>query len=261
MEYSEIPTSKISGSGRLTVPGHGTFKISGSGRISPELIKTSGSSKIPGGLKVGEVKVSGSSTVEGDLETEYMNVSGSSTVEGNLTCMELDKSGSMKIRGDLKCKIAQFSGSTQVGGFGRIEKELRSSGSIRFGEDVESEGHVRFSGAFGVRGKVTAKSFEGKLGRKESFIDGGIEASYIEIRPSLNNWRDEGSLVTTDIVGGDITLENVECVNVTGNKIRILPGCRIKGKIQYREALAVDPGTRMETEPEKVEALEHSFSP
>ena len=253
MEYSEIPTSKISGSGRLTVPGHGTFKISGSGRISPELIKTSGSSKIPGGLKVGEVKVSGSSTIEGDLEVEYMIVSGSSTIEGNLTCEDLEKSGSMKIRGNLNCKTAQFTGSTNIGGYGRVEKELRNSGSIRFGDDIASDGHVRFSGAFEIKGKVTAKSFEAKLGRKESFIDGGLEAEYIEIRPGRNNWRGEGYLVTTDIIGDDITLENVECVNVTGNKVKVLPGCRIKGKIQYRETIAVDPDTKMDTEPEKIE--------
>lgn len=253
MEYSEIPTSKISGSGRLTVPGHGTFKISGSGRISPELIKTSGSSKIPGGLTVGEVKVSGSSTIEGDLTTEYITVSGSSAVEGNLTCGDLEKSGSMKIRGDLKCKTAQFAGSTNIGGYGRIEKELRNSGSIRFGEDIDSDGHVRFSGSFEVKGKVTAKSFEAKLGRKESFIDGGIEAEYIDIRPGRDNWRGEGYLVTTDIVGDDITIENVECVNVTGNKVRILPGCRVKGKVQYKDTLNMDPDTKIDTEPEKIE--------
>lgn len=253
MEYSEIPTSKISGSGRLSVPGHGTFKISGSGRISPELIKTSGSSKIPGGLTVGEVKVSGSSTVEGDLETEYMTVSGSSSVEGNLTCVELEKSGSIKIRGDLKCKVAQLSGSTRVGGSGAIEKELRSSGSIRFGDDVTSEGHIRFSGSFDVEGKLTAKSFEGRIGRRESIIQSGIEADYIDIRESRDNWRGEGVLITTDIVGKEISLENVECDNVTGDKVTILPGCRIKGRIQYRESIKVDPNTRMESEPEKIE--------
>ncbi len=253
MEYSEIPTSKISGSGRLTVPGHGTFKISGSGRISPELIKTSGSSKIPGGLKVGEVKVSGSSTIEGDIETEYMTVSGSSSVEGNLTCEELEKSGSIRIDGNLKCRTAQMSGSTKVCGTVVIEKELKNSGSIRLGDDVESEGHIRFSGRFEVQGKLTAKSFEARLGRKESFIQGGIEADYIEIREHRENWRGEGVLITTDIVGDDIILENVECDNVTGNKVTILPGCRIKGKIQYRESVKVDPKTQMESEPEKIE--------
>jgi cytoskeletal protein CcmA (bactofilin family) len=253
MEYSEIPTSKISGSGRLTVPGHGVFKISGSGRISPEQIKTSGSSKIPGGLKVGEVKVSGSSTIEGDIETEYMTVSGSSSVEGNLTCEDLEKSGSLRVDGNLKCRTAQLSGSTKVGGTGVIEKELKNSGSIRFGDDVECEGHIRFSGGFEVQGKVTAKSFEAKLGRKESFIQGGIEAEYIEVRESRENWRGDGVLITTDVVGEEVILENVECDNVTGNKVTILPGCRVKGKIQYRESVKVDPNTRMESEPERIE--------
>lgn len=253
MEYSEIPTSKISGSGRLTVPGHGIFKISGSGRISPELIKTSGSSKIPGGLKVGEVKVSGSSTIEGDIEAEFIKVSGSARVEGSVTCEDIDKSGSLRVEKDLNCESAQFSGSTNIEGYGRFKNELLNSGSLKVGEDIESEGHIRFSGSISVDGRVTAKSFEGRLGRKDSHIREGIEADYIEIEPGRNNWRGEGYLVTTDIVGKDITLENVECDNVTGDKVTILAGCRIKGKIRYRESVKVDPGTKMESEPEKIE--------
>jgi cytoskeletal protein CcmA (bactofilin family) len=253
MEYSEIPTSKISGSGRLTVPGYGMFKISGSGRISPELIKTSGSSKIPGGLTVGEVKVRGSSTVEGSLITEFMKVSGSSNIEGDLTCEDLEKSGSLRITGALKCKVAQMSGSTKIGNGATVEKELRNSGSIKFGDDVTSDGHIRFSGGFEVQGKLTAKSFEARIGRRESFIQGGIEAEYIEVREHKENWRSEGVLITTDIVGDEVILENVECDNVTGNKVTILPGCRIKGKIQYRESVNVDPKTRIDSEPEKIE--------
>ena len=253
MEYSEIPTSKISGSGRLTVPGHGIFKISGSGRISPELIKTSGSSKIPGGLKVGEVKVSGSSTIEGDIETEYMIISGSSKVEGDLTCVDLEKSGSLRIDGNLKCRTAQMSGSTKIGGTTSIERELKNSGSIKFGNDVHSDGHIRLSGGFEVHGKLSAKSFEARIGRKESFIHSGIEADYIEVREHRENWRGEGVLIATDIVGDEVILEYVECDNVTGNKVTILPGCRIKGKIKYRESVNVDPKTRMDSEPEKIE--------
>ena len=253
MEYSEIPTSKISGSGRLTVPGYGVFRISGSGRISPEFIKTSGSSKIPGGLTVGEVKTSGSSTIEGDIEAEFIKISGSSSVEGSVACEDIEKSGSLRIEKDLNCKSAQLSGSTSVGGFGRFEKAMRSSGSIRFGEDIESEGVVRFSGTIQVDGSVTAKSFEGRLGRKESNIREGIEADYIDLWPGRTNWRDEGYLVTTDIVGKEIILENVDCHNVTGDKVRILSGCSVSGKIQYRESVEVAPGTRMENEPDKIE--------
>ncbi len=253
MEYSDIPTSKISGSGRLTVPGHGVFKISGSGRISPELIKTSGSSKIPGGLKVGEVRTSGSSKIEGDIEAEFIKFSGSATVDGSVTCEDIDKSGSLRIMKDLNCDSAQFSGSTNIGGYGRFKNELRNSGSLRVGEDIASEGHVRFSGSIRVDGRVTAKSFEGRLGRKDSHIKEGIEADYIEIEPGMDNWRGEGYLVTSNIVGKDIILENVECDNVTGDKVTILPGCRIRGKIRYRESVKVDPGTKMESEPEKIE--------
>ena len=253
MEYSDIPTSKISGSGRLTVPGHGIFKISGSGKISPELIKTSGSSKIPGGLKVGEVKTSGSTTIEGDIEAEFIKISGSATVEGSVKCEEIDKSGSLRIERNLTCKSAQFSGSTTIGGFGRFEEELRSSGSLRVGGNMDSDGRIRFSGSIKVDGKVTAKSFMGRLGRKDSKVQGGIDADYIEIEPGRDNWRGEGYLITTDIVGKEIILENVECDNVTGDKVTILPGCRIRGKIQYRESVKVDPKTVMDSEPTQIE--------
>jgi len=253
MEYSDIPTSKISGSGRLTVPGHGIFKISGSGRISPELIKTSGSSKIPGGLKVGEVRTSGSSKIEGDIEAKFIKISGSATVEGSVTCEEIAKSGSLRIEKNLTCKSAQFSGSTTIGGFGMFEAEMRSSGSLRVGGDMDSDGRIRFSGSIKVDGKVTAKSFMGRLGRKDSRVHGGIEADYIEIEPGRDNWRGEGYLVTTDILGKEIILENVECDNVMGDKVTILPGCRIRGKIRYRETVKVDPGVKMDSEPEKIE--------
>ncbi|MCK5670081.1 hypothetical protein KAI10_01755, partial [Candidatus Bathyarchaeota archaeon] len=76
---------------------------------------------------------------------------------------------------------------------------------------------------------------------------------YIEIEPGRDNWRGEGYLITTDIIGKEIILENVECDNVTGDKVTILPGCRIMGKIRYRESVKVDPGTKMDSEPEKIE--------
>jgi cytoskeletal protein CcmA (bactofilin family) len=253
MEYSEFPSTKISGSGRFTVPGIGMFKVSGSGKISPEEIATSGSSKIPGGLKVGDVRTSGSSHIEGDIETDTCKFSGSARVEGTLSCNDLSKSGSLSIEKELNIKYGRVSGSTKVHGSGNIERELESSGAISFGEDLNSEGHIKFSGVIRVEGKATSRTFEGRLNRDESFIRGGIEADNIDIQLSRDDWHARGILVTSDIVGNDVVLENVECDNITGGKITIFPGCRVKGKIQYRESVKVDPSVTLENEPEKIE--------
>ena len=253
MEYSKIPTTKISGSGRIHIPDFGELKISGSGRISPEEISTSGSSRLPGGLVIGDVKTSGSSRIEGDLTAETVKFSGSANVEGNLVCEEINKSGSLHVEKDLKFKYGKFSGSTKVGGKGSVETELEASGSISFGGDLVSEDRILYSGVMRVEGSVKAKSFEARLSRDESVIRNGIEAEYINIQRSHDDWRDRGTLYTTDITGEEIVLENVECNNVTGKTIKILSGCRIKGRVQYSESIKVNPDSNLEKEPEKTE--------
>jgi cytoskeletal protein CcmA (bactofilin family) len=253
MEYSKIPTTKIAGSGRITIPGYGELKVSGSGRFSSEEISTSGSSKIPGGLTIGDLKTSGSSRVEGDLTAEMVKFSGSANVEGNLVCEEIIKSGSLKVGKDLKIKYGRFSGSTKVEGSGTVERELEASGSMSFGGDLISDDRILYSGFIKVEGAIKARSFEARLRRDESYIREGIEADYINIQRSHEDWRNGGYLVTTDITGDEIILENVECNNVKGNKITILPGCRITGKTQYSESIKVDPDSVLENKPEKTE--------
>ena len=253
MEYSKIPTTRVAGSGRISVPEYGEFKISGSGRISPEEISTSGSSRIPGGLTIGDLRTSGSTHIEGDITAEVVRFSGSATVDGNLACEEIHKSGSLKVEKDLKIKYGKFSGSTKVEGSGSVEREMEVSGSVYFGRDLISEESILYSGVMRVNGRVEAKSFEARLSKDESDIRDGIKAEYIDIQLSHDDWRNRGSLITSDIVGDVITLENVECYNVTGKKITILPGCRIKGKVQYSESIKVDPDSRLSSEPEKTE--------
>ncbi len=253
MEYSEIPTTKIAGSGRITIPTYGMFKISGSGRISPEEITTSGSSRIPGGLKIGEFRSSGSTHIEGDITADTVKFSGSARIDGVLTCDELKSLGSTQIEKDLKIKYGKVSGSTKVEGAGSIERELESSGSIRFGGDLVSEEKIMYSGVMRVEGKVKAKSFEARLSHDESLIRGGIEAGYINIQLSHDDWRNRGALYTSDIVGDEIVLENVECDNVKGRKVTILSGCTIKGTVQYSESVKINPSSRLEKEPEKIE--------
>jgi cytoskeletal protein CcmA (bactofilin family) len=253
MEYSRIPTIRIAGSGKATIPGFGDIKISGSGHISPEKITASGSSHLPGGLIVGSLKTSGSTKIEGDIEAETVRISGSAQIDGDLTCEELKKSGSLRIEKSLKTKYGKVSGSTNIKGDTFIERELESSGAISVGGNLTSEERILYSGVMNVDGYVKAKSFEARLGSHKSQVRDGIEADYINIQRSHDDWRNRGYLITKDISGEDILLENVECENLTGKNIRILQGCKISGKIKYSDSLTVDPDSYLENEPEKIE--------
>lgn len=104
-----------------------------------------------------------------------------------------------------------------------------------------------------VEGRVQAKSFEARLSRDESYIRDGITSNYINILRSHEDWRNMGSLVTTDLTGDEITLENVQCENVRGKKVTIKKGCYIKGTVQYSDTIQVDPASSLHSEPTKTE--------
>ncbi|MCW4013334.1 MAG: hypothetical protein NWF07_10140 [Candidatus Bathyarchaeota archaeon] len=253
MEYSELPDTRISGSGRVSLPGFGTLKISGSGRVYIDSISTSGSSTIPGGLRLHDLKTSGSTKIDGDISSDTIKFSGSAHIEGALECEELIKSGSIKIGKSLKADYARLSGSTHVRDGGVIGREIETSGSIEFGDDLVSEDRIMYSGVMRVDGRVQAKSFEARLSRDESYIRDGITSDYINILRSHEDWRNMGSLVTSDIIGDDITLENVQCENVRGKKIVIKKGCYIKGTVEYSDTIQVDPASSLRSEPIKTE--------
>ena len=252
MSFSEIPSITVTGSGSTKIPGFGAIKISGYGSLAPEEISIRGSSRIPGGLKVRDLKSSRSINFDGDITVDSAIVSGSIHVQGDLRCEELYKSGSLKVSNNLIAKFAKVKGSTKVRGKGLIEKMLDSRGSITFGDDLFSNGNIRCSGSIRVEGRVESKSFEARLGRDESRIRDGIKADRIEVRRDNHYMRNDVYLVTTDIVGCDIVLENVICDNVEGNRVRILRGCHIKEKTRFREQVSVDPNSKLNSEPEKI---------
>jgi cytoskeletal protein CcmA (bactofilin family) len=253
LEYSEIPATRISGSGRVTLQGFGTVKISGSGSVSPERISTSGSSTLPGGLRVGELKTSGSSRVEGDIHAELMEFSGSASIEGDARFRSLRKSGSLDVEGGVHGDTMHVSGSTTIRGDAVIAEELRASGSIRIGGDIESQGSVELRGAFEVRGGIKAKRFEARLGKRLSVAEEGVEADVVDVEPLPRDWDREGELRTKDIVGvEEVTIENVECENVRGGRVVICGGCRVNGKVEYTESIKVDPNSYLAQEPVKI---------
>ena len=253
MEYSDIPAMRISGSGRVALQGLGTVKVSGSGSISPERISMSGSSTLPGGLRVGELKTSGSSKVEGEVHADRMEFSGSASINGDARFSHLRKSGSLDVKGGVYGNTMRVSGSTTIRGDAKIADELRSSGSIRVDGGIESKGVVELRGAFKVRGSIKARHFEARLGYKLSVAEEGIEADVVDVEPMPRDWDREGELRTKDIVGvEEVTIENVECENVKGGRVVIRGGCRVNGKVEYTESIEISHNSYLAQEPVKV---------
>ncbi|MCD6263038.1 polymer-forming cytoskeletal protein, partial [Candidatus Bathyarchaeota archaeon] len=131
LRESEIPTTRISGSGRVDLPGLGEVDISGSGYISPEEIRVSGSGRLPGGLRVKRIMCSGSVTVGGDVEAEEMTFSGSASILGSVHAERLSASGSFKTGGGLRGGSMRFSGSCRIGSDAQLEGSLVLHGSLR----------------------------------------------------------------------------------------------------------------------------------
>jgi len=253
LEYSDIPATRISGSGRVTLQGFGTVKVSGSGSISPERISMSGSSTLPGGLHIGELKTSGSSRVEGEVHADRIEFSGSASIDGDAHFEHLRKSGSLSVEGGVYGNTMRVSGSTTIRGDAEISDELRSSGSIRVEGGVESKGFVELRGGFEVRGRVKARHFEARLGRRLSVAEEGIEADVVDVEPLPRDWDREGELRTKDVVGvEEVTIENVECENIRGGRVVIRGGCRVNGKVEYTESIEVSPNSYLAQEPVKI---------
>lgn len=72
LRETAIPSTRVSGSGKVHIEGIGDLRISGSGVVSSEKI-IRGSGSLPDGLKVRRVSCAGSVSIEGDVEAEEMS--------------------------------------------------------------------------------------------------------------------------------------------------------------------------------------------
>jgi len=264
LRETAIPTTRVSGSGRVHIEGVGDIRISGSGYVSPEEIKISGSGSLPGGIKSGRIVCAGSVLIEGDAEAEEMSFSGSGSIAGNAKAKVLSASGSLSIGGELKGSLMKVAGSVKVGKRIVLEDTLRVHGSLRVLGDVEAKNMVELYGRFDVSGKVATESFEAELSRLESHVRNGIEANNVSIRkkgveglvlfgiPIIGRIVRDGKLYTTDIVAKErVYLENVCCDNVSGKDVTIGEECIIKGTVKYSETISVDPRAKLSNSPKK----------
>jgi cytoskeletal protein CcmA (bactofilin family) len=264
LRKTAVPTTHVSGSGRVHIEGIGDIHISGSGYVSPEEIKISGSGSLPGGIKSGRIVCGGSVLIEGDAEAEEMCFSGSGSIAGNAEAKVLSASGSLSIGEGVKGSSMKVAGSVKVGNRIELEDALRVHGSLRVLGDVEARNMVELYGRFDVNGKIVAETFEAELSRQESHVRNGIEASNVSVKkkgveglvlfgiPIIGRIVRDGKLYTTHIVAKErVYLENVCCDNVSGKDVTIGERCIIKGTVKYSDTVSVHPTAKLSNPPIK----------
>jgi cytoskeletal protein CcmA (bactofilin family) len=259
-----IPSTRVSGSGKVHIEGIGDIRISGSGLVSSDEIKISGSGSLPGGLKVRRVSCAGSVSIEGDVEAEEMSFSGSSSIAGNAYVKSLAASGSLSVGGEVKGSLLKAAGSCKVGKGVNLEDALQAHGSFKVLGNLEAKNSVELHGAFTVDGKVVTDKFEAELSRHKSHVRDSIEAVSVNVKskgveglvifgiPIIGKIFHEGKLYTTNIVAKEtVYLENVCCENVYGRDVTIGKGCVIKGRVKYSGSISVHPEAKVTNPPEK----------
>lgn len=264
LRETAIPTTRVSGSGRVHIEGIGDIRISGSGFVSPEEIKISGSGSLPGGIKSRRISCAGSVLIEGDAEAEEMSFSGSGSIAGGAKTKVLSASGSLSIGGEVKGSLMKVAGSVKVGKRIELTDTLRVHGSLRTLGDVETKNIVELYGRFDVGGKVITETFEAELSRHESRVRNDIEAGNVSVKkkgveglvlfgiPIIGRIVRDGKLYTTDIVAKEkVYLENVCCDNISGKDVTIGQGCVIKGTVKYLETISVHPQAKLSNPPKK----------
>jgi len=263
-----IPTTRISGSGKVHIEGIGEVRVAGAGFVSPEEIDISGSGSLPGGIRVKKVKCSGSISVEGDIEAEDMDFAGSADVEGHVKAGTLSTAGSFSAHGKVKANVMKSAGSSRVSSGIDADDTLRAAGTLRVLGDVKAKNLVDLRGAFQVDGEIVADRFEARLSRHESHVRGGIRARDVDVRrkeseglvifgiPILRRFFREGKLYTTSIIAEEkVYLENISCDNVQGRDVTIGQGCNVRRKVTYSESISVHPTSTLAAPPEKLASV------
>jgi len=193
-----------------------------------ERVSISGASKIEG-CNCEIFRAAGASKVNGDLRADDADVSGATKINGNAYFGKLDSSGALKVRGKSEGKKLDLSGSSKFED--RVDvKSIDSSGSFSVKGDVNCT-NMDISGNVKIQGILTGEEImlnnSGKS--KINKIKGGdvlVESGGSGFLPF--GFGRSGSLEVESISGDDISLENTKAKKVTGNKVIIGRGCKIK---------------------------------
>ncbi len=261
-----VPTTHVSGSGKVHIDGVGDIQISGSGFVSPQEIKISGSGRLPAGLKTEKLKCAGSVSIEGDIEAEEMDFSGSASIAGSVKAKSVSASGSFLVDGDVQGSSFRVAGSCRVESAIELENALHVFGSFRVSGDVRAGKYTELRGKFDIGGKIVTQDFKAELDRHESYAHGGIEAENVDIKkrgiegivifgiPIFGILSRYGKLYTSDVIAKEkVYLENVCCENVIGRDVNIGEGCIVKGSVKYSNTISVHQKAKLASPPEKID--------
>lgn len=236
------------------------MRISGSGCVGGgeyDNVSISGSGRSEGLIRCRSFHASGAYHGESVDCFEEFRVSGSGKNDGDVSAGSLGVSGAYKCNGNITVKEkAHISGSF---GCGKTLKcgELKISGAVKVGEDVEAE-YAVIRGALDCGGLINAEVLEIYLGCGNGKVCAeSIGGSKITVENSGSNhhpglieklfgWNSgKGKLeVKESIEGDEIRLENTAAKSVIGRNVVIGEGCKID-LVQYTENAVISPDAQI----------------
>ncbi|WP_207720947.1 hypothetical protein [Clostridium gasigenes] len=200
------------------------------GDVDAIKIKSRGSAEFTGNVIAKEARFGGLCKIGGNCNIDFLEVCGESKIDGNIIADELIVDGKLKCNGKLlECNKIKLSGTITSGG------ELKASVATGKGglvlEKIESDNIDLI-----FNKKTTLKEIKGT----KINIIGTKSKGFISKCLSKG-----GSLVEiNNIVGNDITLENIEAKSVKGHNIKIGENCIIE-KVEYTGEININANSKV----------------
>ncbi len=152
-----------------------------------------------------------------------MKISGSGRLSAGKINEELRTSGSARIEGDFECNGFQSSGSFRGSGNLIVHGDIRSSGSFRLAGSIQGDGDARSSGSSRIGGGISIRGAFGssgslRVGDKIEALQGIKISGTSNVRGSLFSER------SIEISGSTIIYGNVNGSNILIQVGRVLGG-------------------------------------
>jgi len=217
----------ISGIGNANGGHYDEVRVDGMAKINDDIVcqkfLSNGTLRAKGDLEAGKLQVNGMATISGELRANHITIDGTLKTDDGISFSEFNLNGMATVGHHLMGESFQLEGKLNVHGNCEVE---------RF------EG----SGLFAVDGLLNAGTIDVKIhGKCEAREIGcgfikicvgsftGINRMLGKFIPVMNPL-----LITEQIEGDDIYLENTEARIVRGNRVTIGPGCSID-RVEYKE--------------------------
>lgn len=168
---------------------------------------------------------------EGDFFSDELKVDGIFKVKGNLDAHQVKSDGIIKVDNNLTSGVIDVDGIVSVKG--NIEVENLNVDGVIKATNIKGE-NLNINGKVHVLENVNCDTLKFDINSK-SFI-ANIEGSKVEVK--IDKKR-KYYLKTNSISADDIDLEYCICEEVSGDKVKIGKGCKIK-HVSYITHLEVD---------------------